>query len=59
MIDSLANIGVSSSDSSRTYIKNEIMFCDIVALQADPFTIPTLNVYPLTCNRIYPSPPSS
>ena len=40
MIDSLANIGVSSSDSSGTYMKNEIMFCDIVALQADPLTIP-------------------
>jgi hypothetical protein len=30
----------SALASSGTYIKNEIMFCDIVALQADPLTIP-------------------
>ncbi len=34
MVDSLANIGISSGDASRTFIKNEIMFCDIVAIQA-------------------------
>ena len=34
MIDSLANIGSSSSVSGSLYIKNEIMFTDIISAKA-------------------------
>jgi hypothetical protein len=33
MVDSLANLQISSVDQHQLHVKNEIMFCDIIAVQ--------------------------
>ncbi len=35
MVDSLANLVITSVDKNHMQIKNEIMFCDIIAVQVE------------------------